>query len=59
MKQSYAAKQKRDVDGAQDTHDQMGRIGDALFLQSNVINKNYKINSNYFHRGLMENSMNY
>ena len=32
MKQSYAAKQKRDVDGAQDTHDQMGRIGDALFL---------------------------
>ena len=58
-KLAYAQKQRRDVNQAKDTHDEMVRIGESLMLQSNKPNLTYKTNFNHFNRGMMQNTLNY
>ena len=58
-KQAYVQKQRKDQNNAKDTHDEMLKIGNALFLQSNKPNLNYKTNFNVFNRSMMNNTLNY
>ena len=58
-KLAYVQKQRKDQSNAKDTHDEMLKIGNALFLQSNKPNLNYKTNFNVFNRSMMNNTLNY